>query len=133
MEEIGLLLTRKCADHPNVSTLSGNHRDRVPRRPSDWILKALEEVAIGCDSEATIAFVIGRQYTEAATLAISSLRKLMRVPLDLSHAEKRMLRGMKVGWNRTPLGYSPSRYFVFLFSMTLNRFTSNLSHRSFIS
>lgn len=99
MEEKGLLLTRKCTDHPNVSTLSGKHSDREPRQPSDWILKALEEVAIGCDSEATIAFVIGRKYTEAAALAITSLRKLMRVPLDLSHAEKRMLRAIKVGWN----------------------------------
>ena len=94
---MGLLLSRSCALHPNISTSPGSSGGgKQPKMPCDWVLLALEEVAIGCDSEATIAYVMGRKYAEAATLAVSSLRKLMRAPLCLSHAERRMLRGIKV-------------------------------------
>jgi hypothetical protein len=41
-------------------------------------MQAKEEEAIGCDSEAAVAYVLGRQYAQAATIAEAVMRKQVR-------------------------------------------------------
>ena len=38
-------------------------------------MQAKEEEAIGCDSEAAVAYVLGRQYAQAAAIAEAVMRK----------------------------------------------------------
>mmetsp|Transcript_6613 Transcript_6613/g.6733 ORF Transcript_6613/g.6733 Transcript_6613/m.6733 type:complete len:942 (-) Transcript_6613:99-2924(-) len=95
--EKGLLLSKYCEKHPNNDKNEDNVDRNKFRSPSDWVAKAKEEEAIGCDSEATIAYMLGREYTQAAKMGISIFKKLVREPLDvsLSHSVKRMRRGLK--------------------------------------
>lgn len=41
-------------------------------------MQAKEEEAIGCDSEAAVAYVLGRQYAQAAAIAEVVMRKQVR-------------------------------------------------------
>ena len=38
-------------------------------------MQAKEEEAIGCDSESAVAYVLGRQYAQAAAIAEAVMRK----------------------------------------------------------
>jgi hypothetical protein len=85
LQEKGFLLSKYCDKHPNNDKHEDNDRIKC-RSPSDWIAKGREEEAIGCDSEATIAYMLGREYTQAAKMGIGIFKKLVREPLDLTHS-----------------------------------------------
>ena len=95
LEEKGLLLSTNCKKHPVISVGCGL-RARQFRSLSAWVVRAQEETAIGCDMEAVIAYVMGREYVQAAAMAITALKKLVKEPLDLTHGAKRMIRSLKV-------------------------------------
>ena len=54
-----------------------------------------EEIAIGSDGNAVIYSVITFAYDDALNIALEVLKRLVRTPMDLSNASKRLLIGMK--------------------------------------
>jgi hypothetical protein len=90
-EEIGLLLSRYCDESwaNEVVTVF------KMRSLSQWANRAAEEEQIGSDAESVTAYVIAQQYARAVRVGLDVLKRLVREPLELSAATKKLLRSLK--------------------------------------
>lgn len=90
-EEVGLMLSRYC-DEAKASDLVTKYR---MRSLSSWATRADEEEQIGSDAESVTSYVISQQYVRAVRVGLDVLKKVIRDPLELSPASKKLLRSLK--------------------------------------
>lgn len=90
-EEVGLMLSRYCDEGTASDLVKRCHM----RTMSAWATRANEEEQIGSDAESVTSYVISHQYVRAVRVGVDVLKRVVRDPLELSPASKKLLRALK--------------------------------------
>lgn len=86
--EIGLLLSKYCSESVSHKVLVENKLHPLQW----WLARGKEEEQIGSDAEAITAFIIGRNFSKAANMAMVRMKKNLKDALELNAANKKIIR-----------------------------------------